>query len=57
MAQSLAQLFVHTVFSTKRRLPMIPIELQPELYAYTAPSPAEFRGKNAIEYDEEYVWG
>jgi hypothetical protein len=36
---------------------MIPIELQPELYAYTAPSPAEFRGKNAIEYDEEYVWG
>jgi putative transposase len=48
MAQSLAQLFVHTVFSTKERLPMIPMELRPELYAYTA-SVFNAIGCNAIE--------
>jgi putative transposase len=34
MAQSLAKLYVHLVFSTKNRAPMIPDHLRPELHRY-----------------------
>ena len=36
MPQSLAQMYVHLVFSTKDRIPLIPAELQPRLHAYLA---------------------
>jgi len=36
MPQSLAQLYVHLVFSTKERVALIPITAQPGLHAYLA---------------------
>lgn len=36
MAQSLAQLYVHLVFSTKGRIPLIRAEIRPRLHAYLA---------------------
>jgi len=36
MAQTLASLMVHVVFSTKHRRPMITPAVEPELYAYLA---------------------
>lgn len=36
MAQSLAQLYVHLVFSTKERIPLIRAEIRPRLHAYLA---------------------
>lgn len=36
MPQSLSQIYVHLVFSTKERARLIPVALQPELYAYLA---------------------
>jgi putative transposase len=36
MPQSLAQIYVHLVFSTKDRLPCISAEVQPRLHAYLA---------------------
>ena len=36
MAQSLAQIFVHIIFSTKGRYPFLTPEVRPELHAYTA---------------------
>jgi REP element-mobilizing transposase RayT len=48
MAQSLAQLYVHTVFSTKERMPTISDDLRIELYRYTASVFNEI-GCNAIE--------
>ncbi len=36
MPQSLAQLYVHLVFSTRGRARLIPAELQPRLHAYLA---------------------
>lgn len=44
MPQSLAQLFIHVVFSTKHRQPFITEKIEPELYAYIA----------KILYDECY---
>ena len=34
MSQSLAQLYVHIIFSTKYRKPHINLKIEPELYAY-----------------------
>jgi REP element-mobilizing transposase RayT len=34
MAQSLARVLLHLVFSTKNRMPLIPENVEPELYAY-----------------------
>jgi putative transposase len=34
MAQTLVQLFIHVVFSTKNRVEMITPEIEPELFAY-----------------------
>lgn len=34
MAQTLVQLFIHVVFSTKNRAEMITPEIEPELFAY-----------------------
>lgn len=34
MSQSLANIFVHLIFSTKDRVPSLPIELRPDLNAY-----------------------
>jgi putative transposase len=34
MPQSLSQVLLHIVFSTKNRVPLIPLEIEPELYAY-----------------------
>ncbi|HVE55630.1 MAG TPA: IS200/IS605 family transposase [Pyrinomonadaceae bacterium] len=34
MAQTLVQLFIHIVFSTKNRIDMITPEIEPELFAY-----------------------
>ncbi|MBS1703887.1 MAG: IS200/IS605 family transposase [Armatimonadetes bacterium] len=34
MPQSIAQVYLHAVFSTKNRNPIITKEMQPELYAY-----------------------
>jgi putative transposase len=36
MAQSLVKNYVHIIFSTKHRLPLIKPEFQPELYSYLA---------------------
>src|SRR5215203_2291753 len=36
MAQSLAQIYVHIVFSTKNRMPLIDIDIEEKLYAYIA---------------------
>ena len=36
MPQSLAQIYIHLVFSTKERARLIPAETQPRLYAYLA---------------------
>ena len=36
MAQSLAQIYIHIVFSTKERYPFIETDIEPELYAYMA---------------------
>ena len=36
MPQSLARILVHTVFSTKNRVPLITREIEPELHAYLA---------------------
>lgn len=36
MPQSLAQIYVHIVFSTKERYPFIQTDVEPELYAYMA---------------------
>jgi REP element-mobilizing transposase RayT len=36
MAQSLAQIYIHIVFSTKERRPFIEPEIEAELYAYIA---------------------
>ena len=36
MAQSLAQIYVHIVFSTKERYPFIQADIEPQLYAYMA---------------------
>ena len=36
MAQSLSQLYVHIVFSTKERYPFIQTDIESELYAYMA---------------------
>ena len=36
MAQSLAQIYVHIIFSTKGRHPFIEADIEPELYAYMA---------------------
>lgn len=36
MAQSLCQVYLHIVFSTKHRTPWIAEKIQPELYAYMA---------------------
>ena len=36
MAQSLAQMYIHIVFSTKERCPFIQTDIEPELYAYMA---------------------
>ena len=34
MAQSLAKILVHVIFSTKNREPLIPADARPELHAY-----------------------
>jgi putative transposase len=34
MPQSLSQVLLHIVFSTKNRVPMITLDIEPELYAY-----------------------
>ena len=36
MAQSLARIYIHIVFSTKERRPFIEPEIEPEFYAYIA---------------------
>lgn len=36
MPQSLAQIYLHVVFSTKNREPLISAEVQPRLHAYLA---------------------
>ena len=36
MAQSLAQLWAHIIFSTKQRYPFLTPEVRPELHAYAA---------------------
>ena len=36
MPQSLSQIYLHIIFSTKNRLPFIKPEIEPELYAYMA---------------------
>ena len=36
MPQSLAQIYVHIVFSTKERYPFIQPDIEPQLYAYMA---------------------
>ena len=43
MAQSLSQIYVHLVFSTKGRSPCIRVELQPRLHAYLAGTCAALR--------------
>lgn len=48
MPQSLAQIYIHTVFSTKERIPMIEHDLQPQLYRYMAEVFAAM-GCNAVE--------
>ena len=34
MAQTLTRILIHTIFSTKNRQPLIPPEIEPELYPY-----------------------
>ncbi len=34
MASTLTKLLVHITFSTKNRAPLIPVDIEPELYAY-----------------------
>ena len=36
MAQSLAQIYIHVIFSTKKRYPFIESKVESELYAYMA---------------------
>ena len=36
MAQSLSRVLLHVVFSTKKRVAMIPPDLEPELHAFAA---------------------
>ena len=36
MAQSLAKIYVHAIFSTKHRLPCLTPEIRPELYRYAS---------------------
>jgi len=36
MAQSLSRILLHVVFSTKKRAPMIPSDLMPDLHAFLA---------------------
>ena len=36
MSQSLVKNMIHLVFSTKHRAPMIPVEIQPKLWAFQA---------------------
>jgi REP element-mobilizing transposase RayT len=34
MASTLTKILVHIAFSTKNRAPLIPVDIEPELYAY-----------------------
>ena len=62
MPQSLSQIYVHLVFSTKQRAKTIPSTLQPRLHAYLAGALNdidEFRRLlelYQVEYNEAYVW-
>ena len=44
MAQSLAQMYVHIVFSTKERYPFIETDIEPQLYAYMAGTIKQMEG-------------
>ncbi|MDH4202128.1 MAG: IS200/IS605 family transposase [Phycisphaerae bacterium] len=44
MAQSLAQKYVHIVFSTKERYPFIETDIEPQLYAYMAGTIKQMEG-------------
>ena len=56
MAQSLSQIMLHLIFSTKDREPIIPNELQDELYRYLA-SACNAHGSHVvgIHYDNVYT--
>mgnify|MGYP006307689323 CR=1 FL=1 len=44
MAQSFSQIFVHAVFSTKKRYPFIKAEIESELFAYMGDSIKRLKG-------------
>ncbi|MCD6174828.1 MAG: IS200/IS605 family transposase [Planctomycetes bacterium] len=44
MAQSLAQIYVHIVFSTKERYPFIQTDIESQLYAYMADAVKRMNG-------------
>jgi len=48
MAQTLVQMFVHVVFSTKNRAEMIALEIETELFAYIGGLIKELKGKPII---------
>ena len=59
MPQSLAQIYVHMVFSTKNRRPWLHSDdLRDQLYAYMT-FQDEFRElcrRHGLELDERYAW-
>ncbi len=56
MSRTFLQLFVHIVFSTKGRAPLIVPDLKPELHAYLGGLMRELKGKaHAINGMEDHV--
>lgn len=67
MPQSLAKIYVHLVFSTKNREPLLPEQIRKDLryirrqhdHQQRMSFQDEFRAflrRYAIEFDERYVW-
>jgi hypothetical protein len=55
MPQSLAKIYVHLVFSTKNREPLLPEDVRADLSSFQDEFGAFLR-RYAIEFDERYVW-
>jgi len=53
MPQSLSKIFVHLVFSTQHREPMLLQSIRAPMHAYL---PTAGRPGDGVEYDERYIW-
>ncbi|MDA0323567.1 MAG: hypothetical protein O2923_12750 [Verrucomicrobia bacterium] len=56
MAQSLSQILLHLVFSTKNRDPLIPADKEHHKKKTFKEEFTEFLVKYGVDYDERYVW-